>query len=212
MRILALGGIGGPLLFVAVTVVAAWLRPGYSHVTSFISELGATGTPNAAFMNYAGFVPTGLMLAVFGFALSACLPRDRWRGATSALVAIFGIGVIADGFLNCDPGCPETGGSVENLLHNRIAPVAFLCASAGAAIVGLRYRHLAGWRVLSWFSLVSSAAALCFLVFLASSLESRALTGVWQRLLLTVLFTWCAVVGWRAFAARSRTPWRGRHV
>jgi len=50
---------------------------------------------------------------------------------------------------------------------------------------------------------VTSAVAFCFLVALATSLESRLLTGLWQRLLLVMLFSWCAVVGLRVFSVSS---------
>ncbi len=59
MRILLLGGVIGPVLFTLVVVVAAAMRADYSHVHQFISELGATGSSHADFMNYAGFVPAG---------------------------------------------------------------------------------------------------------------------------------------------------------
>jgi hypothetical membrane protein len=202
MRIAALGGIAGPILFSMITIVSAALRPDYSHVRNFISELGANGTRHAALMNYAGFVPAGLMLAAFGITLAAALPRDSFRIVASILVTLFGAGVAADGIIACDPGCPQSEGSVENLIHNRIAPVAFLCAITGAGIVGVRFRRLLAWRNLSRYSLMTSAVALCFLVALATSLESRLLTGLWQRLLLVTLFSWCAVVSLRVSSSQ----------
>lgn len=206
MRIFALGGIAGPLLFGLITMISAALRPDYSHVRNFISELGASGTSYAALMNYAGFVSAGLMLAAFGVALATTLPPDRFRIVASILVTWFGAGVAADGIISCDVGCPQTGGSMENLIHNRIAPLAFLCAIIGAGVVGHRYRRVPGWRNLSRYSLFTSAVALGFLVALATSLESRLLTGLWQRLLLVTLFSWCAIVGLRAFfCSRSQS-------
>jgi hypothetical membrane protein len=199
MRILSLGGITGSIVFVVVVMLAAALRPGYSHVTNFISELGATGTTNAALMNYAGFVPAGLMLAAFGVALARALPRHRLTIVAAALIALFGAGVAASGFISCDAGCPQTQGSIENLVHNRIAPIAFLCLILGAAILGIHFRRLAAWRARSVYSLLTSALAICFLGALASSLDTRELTGLWQRLLLSVEFLWCAVIGLRAF-------------
>lgn len=197
-RSLAWGGVAGPVLFAAIVLAAASLRPGYSHVESFISELGATGTAYAALLNYAGFVPAGLMIVALGVALAGILPRQRLALAAAALVAIFGAGVAASGVVSCDPGCPQDGGSLENLLHNRIAPLAFLCLIAGAGLLGIQFRRLPAWRALSVFSLLTSGCGLLLLVALASSLEARELTGLWQRLLLAVLFLWCAVVGWRA--------------
>lgn len=199
MRILSLGGIAGPIVFAVVVLFAAALRPDYNHVANFISELGATGTANAALMNYAGFVPAGLMLAAFGVALASALPKHRLTVAGAALIALFGCGVAVSGFIACDAGCPQTGGSIENLAHNSIAPIAFLCLILGAGILGIHFRRLSAWRGLSAYSLITSALALCFVIALASSLDTRALTGLWQRLLLGVSFLWCAVIGLRAF-------------
>jgi hypothetical protein len=199
MRLLALGGIAGPLLFSAVVIVSAGLRGDYSHVVNFISELGATGTPYEGLMNYAGFLPGGVMLAAFGVALAKALPRHRGATLAVTLITLFGAGVAASGIASCDPGCPQTGGSVENLIHNGIAPIAFLCLIAAAGVLGVLFRGDAAWRSLSIYSLASSLVGLCLLVALAGSLDTRELTGLWQRLLLAVLFLWSAVVGLRAF-------------
>ena len=42
-------------MFTVIVIIAAEMRPGYSHTQNFISELNATDSPNAAFMNYAGY-------------------------------------------------------------------------------------------------------------------------------------------------------------
>lgn len=199
MRILALGGITGPVLFTVVVLVSGALRPGYSHLQHFISELGVAGTPYAALMNYAGFVPAGLMLATFGVALAFALPSGRLFRLAAVLVTTFGLGIAASGIMSCDLGCPQGEGSLENVVHNTIAPVSFLCLIAAMALLGVRVRGFPAWRHLSLFSLLASATALCLLVVLASSLDSRVLTGLWQRLLLAVLFSWCAIVGIEAF-------------
>lgn len=202
MRLLVLGGIAGPILFSAVVIVCAALRVDYSHVANFISELGATGTPHADLMNYAGLLPSGLLLAAFGVALVRALPRRRAAILAAILVTLFGAGVAASGIASCDPGCPQTGGSVENLVHNRIAAIAFLCLIGAAGILGVLFRSDPSWRSLSIYSLISSLIGLCLLMALASSFDTREITGLWQRLLLAVLFLWCGVVGLRA----SRHP------
>jgi hypothetical membrane protein len=199
VRILALGGIAGPVLFSVVVLVFGALRPGYSHLQHFISELGVPGTAYAALVNYAGFVPAGLVLAVFGVALVSALPGNRLIRLAAVLVTAFGLGIAASGVISCDLGCPQGEGSLENVVHNTIAPVSFTCLIAAMAILGVRFRRFHEWRHLSLFSLLASVTALCLLVVLASSLDSRVLTGLWQRLLLAVLFMWCAVVGLEAF-------------
>ena len=199
MRVLTLGGIAGAILFSAVIIVSAALRTDYSHIANFISELGATGTPHAALMNYAGFLPTGILLVVFGIAIARALPQRRFSMLAVMLVTLFGTGVAVSGVASCDAGCPIPGGSVENIIHNNVAPMAFLCLIAAAAILGVVFRGDSTWRSLSVFSLVSSLLGLVFLAALVGSLEARELTGLWQRLLLAVLFVWCSVIGLRAY-------------
>ena len=126
MRILALGGLAGPVWFAAVVALCAALRPDYRHAHQFISELGAAGSPHAWLMNYAGFLPVGLLL-------------------------------------------------------------------------GIGFRSLPRLRPLSTGSIASGVLGFCFLAALASTLETRVFTGLWQRLLVSVLFAWTAVVGLHLF-------------
>jgi hypothetical protein len=199
MRILALGGAAGPLVFSTVVLVSAALRTDYSHADAFISELGARDAPTATLMNYFGFMPGGLMLAAFGISLAMRLRRRVGARLGAMLVAAFGFGVAVSGAISCDPGCPTGTGSTENLIHNAIGPVAFLCAVAGAAILGLQFRRIAEWQSLWRYSVWSSVLALGLFIALASSVDARHLTGLWQRLFLATVFSWCAVIGIHAF-------------
>lgn len=204
MRALALGGAVGPALFAAVTLGCAHLRPGYSHVHQFISELGATGTAHAWIMRCAGFVPAGLLLAGFGLSLGRLVPMNGLGVLPVALLTLFGVGIAVCGVFSCDPGCPNGTGSCHNLVHDRVAPLSFLAAILATGLLSLRFRRLPGWRSLWLYSAASSGLAFGFFVLMAGSLESRHLTGLWQRLLLATLYLWCAVVGVRAF--RQPTP------
>lgn len=209
-RYLALGGVAGPVVFVTTTLICASLRPGFDHMTQFISELGANGSPHAAVMNYAGFFPTGVLFLSFGVALGIAVRPSRLGLLSAALVSLFGTGVIAAGWFSCDTGCPIVGASREALLHDQISVSSFLAAIVGAGLLGLFARQRPGWRGLWLYCLASSALALVFLGLLGSSLESRSFTGLWQRLLLAVLFSWCAVVGAHLFRLSSkRTSPRG---
>ena len=204
MRTFALGGVAGPILFVLAVLAAAAGHPGYSHVANFMSELGATGAPRAALMNYIGFVPAGTLLTVFAITLVSALPRTPLVTAGVVLVMLFGIGVAAAGIFSCDLGCPTSGGTLENQIHNAIGPSCFLCVIAGAGILGWQFRELPDWRHLSGYSLATSAVALVFFLGLVRSLDARALTGLWQRLMLGTLFLWCGVTAVHACRREAR--------
>lgn len=195
MRLVALGGVIGPMLFVAVTVYAAASSENYDHLHQFISELGATGAVTAPLMNYIGFVPSGVMIALFGLGLKAHLPTNRINTLLCALVCVFGLGVAVEGLISCDLGCPQGAGTTENVIHNTLAPIIFLSLIVTITSFGFLWRKDSSLSKLSTYSLVSGVLALVSLGALASTLESRELTGLWQRILLLLLFSWCMVVG-----------------
>lgn len=194
-RWLALGGIAGPVLMTTVVILCAALRPDYSHLQQFISELGARGTPNAALMNAAGFVATGASLALFAFSLGSLLPPRRSSRASAALLFVFATGTVVSGLVPCEPGCPQDAMT----LHDAVAVVAFLSAIAAVALAARVFRTHPAWRNLWLYSALSAAAALGFLATMFLSIEARELTGLWQRLLVGTLLLWCAVVALRAF-------------
>ena len=202
MRKLSLGGVAGPVLFSLITIVSAALQPNYNHTTSFISELGASGSPYAPLMNYLGFVPAGLLLAAFGISLWRVTSRHILATAGMVLVVLFGVGVAASGVMSCDPGCPVSGGSLENIIHNAIGPISFIALICGVALLGYDFRRLPYLRPLSLYSFLTSAFALLFMIALVGSLETKMLTGLWQRLLLATLFLWCAILGIRVYRYR----------
>lgn len=67
LRLLAICGIIGPILYTSVLIIVGLLRPGYNHVTQYMSELDEVGGPNAIIMNIAGFTMLGLLMVAFAF-------------------------------------------------------------------------------------------------------------------------------------------------
>jgi hypothetical protein len=155
-------------------------------------------------MNGAGFVPAGLLLAGFAVALGRAASGRRSGVVGSALVGLFGAGVAASGVLACDPGCPVSDGSLENAAHNAIGPAAFVALASGVGLLGYAFRRLPHFRPLAGYSLVTSVLGLVLVATMAGSLETKALTGVWQRLFLATQFLWCGVVGMRVFRRHGR--------
>ena len=211
MRFLCLGGVAGPLLFTAVVIICGVVRPDYSHATQFISELGARGTSHAALMNFAGFVPTGLLLASFGASLANLRPRRRGSVLAAACLTLFGIGLSFAGIYSCDPGCPHRGASSDAALHDRISSLAFVFGIAGVALMAYYFRNQTKWRGLWPYTAISCAAAYGFLIASGASVESRVLTGLWQRLFIGTLFLWCMVVSLRTFRSSESETHASRH-
>ncbi len=203
MRVLALGGIAGPVLFASVVILCGALRPEYNHVTQFISELGESGGSHASLMNVLGFIPSGLLLAAFGASLAYLPPRTSLSLTAAALIVAYGLGITGAGVYSCDSGCPRQNISSEATLHRVVSIISCIAGILGIALWAHRFRALAAWRSLWGYSAVSSAVALVLLLVLNASEESRAFTGVWQRLFVATLDLWCAVIGLRVFRSLS---------
>jgi hypothetical protein len=147
---------------VAFYALGGGLKPGYSHLSSFVSELNATGTPWANALSFAGFLPLALLLAAF---LLAAGPLVDVRGASrlgylllwSQPIAFLGA-VVAP----CDPGCPAVG-SPTQALHNLIGLVTYL--AAGLAFVLLSFAPGLTGRAGVWRHLLRAAGGVWFLLF-----------------------------------------------
>src|SRR5690242_8926977 len=98
------------------TLYFASLRPGYSHISNTISELGETGTPQAHRVAFTFFLPVGLLVWL---ALWLVHRHQLGPETSSVLLALSGLGTgyVLSAFFPCDPGCPLFG-SWRTLVHN----------------------------------------------------------------------------------------------
>jgi hypothetical membrane protein len=204
MRFLALGGVAGPVLFVLVTAASGMWQAEYSHLHQFISELGASGTPHAWLMNYVGFVPTGLLFLGFAVSTRSIGPRTLLSAIATLLLVFFAVGATVAGMAPCDVGCPQGSGSLANMVHDQISPLAFLALILAAALFGFYFRSVEDWRPYWMYSVATSGVSFGLMTMLVLSLESRNFTGLWQRLLLVALFSWCAMIGLRLYLILRR--------
>ncbi|AXT33708.1 DUF998 domain-containing protein [Phaeobacter sp. LSS9] len=136
--LIALPVISGLWLAIGVGVLAA-LSPGYSHVSHFMSVLGAAGAPYAAWTNYAVFIPTELWFLGFLALLNARLPDRRLTRVSLILLATYaGLLMLAAG-LPCDAGCNggDDGQSAVHIAHMIAAAVAYPLALIGLFLLVL---------------------------------------------------------------------------
>lgn len=168
----ALGGIVGPVVFVAAWAVLGASTEGYAPARDAISELAADGAPGQWAMT-AAFVVLGVGLAHFGRSLRRAL---RPLAGTSAIVA----GAATVGVAAFPLGSP-----FRDRVHDQFATVAYV-ALAAAPLLAVR-PHVAArrWRLAAF-------AAAAALVTFGSALGFRAgpSFGLWQRIGLTATHAW----------------------
>ena len=98
------------------TLYFASLRPGYSHISNTISELGEPGAAQAHRVAFGFFLPVGLIVW-----LALWLAYRHRSGQDTSLVLFaqsgLGAGYVLAAFFPCDPGGPLFG-SWRTLVHN----------------------------------------------------------------------------------------------
>lgn len=196
VRLAALGGVLGPLLFVTLIVVGGGMYDGFSHVTQKISELGGEGSEVALLQNI-NFVLLGVFTLGFAWALGKALGRP-YLGP--GLVGFFGVSsAIANGLLPCDVAC--LGLTPVSQAHNVTGLLGFLAAIGAMFVLARRWRGDQRWHDHATFSLVTATVASAGLVWFVATqaLDRQALAGVAQRTFVGALLVWISVTAWRLF-------------
>jgi hypothetical membrane protein len=184
-------GVISPILWLALIAAAGAVRPDFSHLTHYISELGERGSETEALMRYGAFGFTGVLYLCFAGALLATF-RNGWRlRVASILIALDGVGRIGAGIFPCDAGCvPATVGPN---LHEFFATIGFCSGVLAAFLWGVLLRGISALSSLSSFSVASGAVALGCLL-LMSWTESTALpAALFEHVATMVLSMWLLV-------------------
>jgi hypothetical membrane protein len=188
-RLLALGGVFGPLIFVVVFTVAGFLRPGYSAIHQAVSDLGVG---SRAWLLNISLIAMGVLLigccAAFLRVLGPTL-GDPWRWVCSGLLALPGLGFAWAGIFTEAPATVT--------LHWIVGmPLVGIGSIAGFLVTGLRLRRLESWRGIGAYSI---AASLCTLALMMAMFGTWTLGvgGLMERVFFVEILAWYMVVGWR---------------
>jgi hypothetical protein len=188
----ALCGFAAVLWACVATVAAAAARPGYSHRSEFISELGETGTADGLLVSVAGFAPTGLLVLLFLWLARGELPRSRRSTVGILSFAAVGVAYLVAAVARCEPGCPSSGSPAQTV-HNFFGALEYVGAFVGLVLSGTVFRRSERWRPLAALSLV--CAALVAAGFIGAMLPGlAAFRGTSQRVAEAGIFLWIAAV------------------
>ncbi len=210
-RLCLWAGIVGPVFFVLVFMLDGLFTPGYDAMKDVVSflELGPTG-----WIQSLNFILTGLLLILFALGFNAWMrPRSgsAWRGVTTVLIALSGVGLIMAGpFLPDPPGTTQI--SVHGILHTIAFTVVFLPLGLACLSVGIKFIRTAGWRIHGGYSLLAglfpvfAALGSLFSSFVTSDASRAAVSatssqfvvgGLINRILIIVAFAWYVILASR---------------
>ena len=181
------------IVVIAVTaIVAGALTPDYSHLTQFISELGATGAPYEWWVRLAGFLPAGLLLLAFSILAYTALPRSGQVTLSLVGLALYAAGYLVAAAFPCDLGCRPIEPSTSQLIHNAVGMVGYLVEPAFLFMLAREARSWPGAGGLVVAGYVASAVALVGLLTLS---PSSGVVGLSQRALEAAVLAWVAMLG-----------------
>lgn len=197
-------GIVGPLLWLALLVTAGALRPDFSHLTHYISELGERGSATETLMRYGAFGVTGLLYLCFAGALHATF-RGGWLGRAAALlIALDGVGRIGAGVFPCDPGCVHVSPGPN--LHKLFATVGFAAGVLAALLWGVFLRRFTAFRTLSSFSVGSGAVAFVSLLLMSWAGNPSMPAGLFEHVATVALSVWLLAFASRLVWVKNISP------
>ena len=101
-------GVIAPVFFALSVIVLGAIKPEYSHVYHTMSELGETGAVTGQAASLV-FIVSGLMIAVFGFAVHFRLRREDKQVWTGVMIILYGVlDFMGSGLFPIDVGGAST--------------------------------------------------------------------------------------------------------
>jgi hypothetical protein len=187
-------------IVVLMAVAAGAATPQYSHVSQFISELGARGAAWEWRVRLLGFLPAGVLLIAFCGLAYRALPRST--GLTFALsgLALYAAGYLVAAGFPCDPGCRPPQPSGSQVIHNLGGLVGYVLAPAFLLAFARAARR---WQAAAHLVVAGYGASALSLIGLLTLSPDSPVVGLSQRLLEASVLGWTALCG--VYIARSRS-------
>lgn len=196
------------VMYLLMLFGGAALKPGYSAVSQYISELGASGSDHARLISLFGFIPVGVLAALLLWASAAHAPVSGASRLGYWLLMFEPLAWIGSALAPCDLGCPSTG-SLSQSLHTLLGVFTYLGTALGLVLLATTPAISTPTRLL-WIAL----AALWLLLFVLMALPSlQPWRGLLQRLAEWSVYSALCISAWRlgnparlAHGAITRVP------
>ena len=190
-KLVAYIGILGVSLFAIAAIVGPLLIDDYSVVSQYISESFASDTEYGWYLQYFGYVPSGILITIFCFSAPKYFPSSKLIVAGFFGLALFyGLGTLLVGFFPCDAGCPTNvlDSSLSQLIHNAMGSLTYIFLPISIIAIGLGLKKFEGYSKLSQIAMATAIISGIFIFILFSNPESD-YRGVLQRIIETSFIT-----------------------
>ena len=204
-KLLILSGILAPIAYVVTVMVGGILRPGYSHIAQYISELIEAGAPNKTILDPL-FALYNILTIAFGIGLflyvGGILENRRKMVGTVGALILLAEGLV--GFLTVffpqDPiGSPATA---TGNVHIVLASLSSLTTMLAMLLLGLWFRVIPTLRNYGLFSFISLGIVFVSGGFAASTIAHPGpVNGLIERITIFGFIQWLLVIGMRLYAS-----------
>ncbi len=190
-KIVVYFGILGVSLFAIAAIIGPLLIDDYSVISQYISESFASNTEYGWYLQYIGYVPSGILTTIFCLSAPKFFPTSRLiKTGFFGLAIFYGLGTILVGLFPCDAGCPTKilHSSTAQLIHNAASTLTYIFLPIGILCIGLGLKKFESHRQLSQIALVTGIISAIFIFVLFSNPESG-YRGFLQRVIETSFIT-----------------------
>jgi hypothetical protein len=198
------------ILGVASSILAAYLGglqfADYSHVSQYLSEAYAAGTPYGHVLRYCLLVPSGALIMVFGLLLGRELRHSRllWLGFVG-IAMFYGLSMAVGSVFPCDAGCNRElqTPSWSHVIHLTSGACTHAFVPGRLLMIAFAARKSTGGNIIAYTTFMAAAVcAVCNTLLAIDPLSP--LAGLFQRGFEGSILCWIAVVALRRGSAMPR--------
>ena len=199
----------GPIAFTCAWLVGGFVQDQYSFRQEDISALAAKDAQHAWIM-ITGFVLLGAGTVALGIGLANTLKNPSGL-IGSVLLIIAGVGLAVAGLArnDCSSELPACAARVDagdvswhHQVHDNVSLIIFLTLIAAPLVFVRAFGRDDRWRSLRTYSVLTGVFGFSLLALYVLG-SGGAWNGLVQRIFVSVLFLWIAVIGFRLFAIFS---------
>jgi hypothetical protein len=182
LRIFALGGMLGPVLYTLIWVLGGFLQPDYSHIRDDVSSLMAVGAPHKRLFDLMQTADVLLMMIFFTSLHWAIEGGEGSILGPACFVASNVVGLAVVLFYPLDEG-----GGIESSraqMHVKLVGLMSVLAMVGMVAMWLRFMGADGWAGFSQYTLATFVVTLATGLFAVRTAGSE-IMGLTERLVVT---------------------------
>jgi hypothetical protein len=191
-KLLFLIGILGVSLFAVASILGGFQFEDYDPISQYISETMAVGTPYGKTLRLYGYIPSGILLTLFGFTAFKKFPESSLTKIGFLGFGIFyGIATIVVGIFPCDQGCNKEliDPSISQIIHNLTGFLTYVFVPISILIISIGLRSSKNFLKLSTIGFICGLFSIVFVGLLISG-SSTNYAGLFQRIIESIFIIW----------------------